>query len=147
MSDTASALSAETGLSSDLVHKGLGAILDFLRQRLGEETFGRVQAAIPQATEYLNRFESSPEAAGGGGLLAALTGLASKYLGGGTGELTKLLESFGKLGFKTEQIEAFLPRALAFIQSHLPADLVQQILAKFPALAQLAEAQAGSPDE
>jgi hypothetical protein len=55
--------------------------------------------------------------------------------------LPKLLESFGKLGFKPEQIEAFLPRALEFIHSHLPADLVQQILAKLPALAQFAGAE------
>jgi Protein of unknown function VcgC/VcgE (DUF2780) len=153
MSDVANALSSETGLSADLVHKGLGAILSFLRQHLGEETFERVQAAIPQAAEFLNRFQSSPEAAGGGGLVGALTGLVSKFLGGGAGELSKLLESFAKLGFKPEQIEAFLPKALAFIQSHLPADLVQQILAKLPALAQFigagtgAEVGAGAPAE
>src|SRR5690349_1486481 len=57
MPDTANALSSETGLSADMVHKGLGAILSFLRQHLGEETFERIQAAIPKATEFLNRFE------------------------------------------------------------------------------------------
>jgi hypothetical protein len=142
MSDTANALSSETGLSTDLVHKGLGAILSFLRQQLGGETFDRIQAAVPDAANFLNRFESSPEAAGGGGLLGALTGLVGKFLGGGAGETGKLLESFGKLGFTSEQIEAFLPKALAFIQSHLPADLIQQILAKLPALAQLAAGKA-----
>jgi hypothetical protein len=138
MADTPNALSSELGLSSDLVHKGLGAILDFLRQHLGEEMFNRVQAAIPNAADFLQRFESAPDASGGGGLLGALTGLASKFLGGGAGDLPKLLESFGKLGFKPEQIEAFLPRALEFIKSHLPADLIQQILSKLPALAKVA---------
>jgi hypothetical protein len=147
MSDTANALSSETGLSVDMVQKGLGAILNFLRQHLGEETFDRVQAAIPTATDFLNRFESAPEAEGGGGLIGALTGLASKFLGGGAGELPKLLESFAKLGFKPEQIEAFLPRALEFIKSHLPADLLQQILAKLPALAKFTEAEAAAPAE
>jgi hypothetical protein len=142
MSDIANALSSETGLSPDLVHQGLGAVLDFLRQHLSPETFERVQSAVPNATDFLNRFQSSPDAAGGGGLLGALTGLASKFLGGGAGELTKLMESFGKLGFKPEQIEAFLPKAIAFIQSHLPADLFQQILAKFPALAEAAGSKA-----
>lgn len=80
-------------------------------------------------------------------MIGTLTGLASKILGGGAGELPKLLESFGKLGFKPEQIEAFLPRALEFIKSHLPADLVQQILAKLPALAKLTEAEAAAPAE
>jgi hypothetical protein len=138
MADTANALSSETGLSADLVHKGLGAILDFLRQHLGEETFARITQAIPNSSEFLNRFQSTPDAGGTGGLIGALTGLASKFLGGGAGDLSKLLESFEKLGFKAEQIEAFLPKALAFIRSHLPADLVEQILAKLPALAKFA---------
>jgi hypothetical protein len=137
MADTVNAVSSETGLPADLVHKGLGAVLDFLRQHLGDETFARVQAAIPNATDLLNRFESSSESAGGGGLLGALAGLAAKFLGGGAGELTKLLENFAKVGFKPEQIEAFLPRAIAFIRSHLPPELFQQILAKSPALAEL----------
>jgi Protein of unknown function VcgC/VcgE (DUF2780) len=137
MSDTPNAVSSETGLSTDLVHKGLGAVLDFLRQHLSPETFERVQSAIPDAGDFLNRFESSPKATGGGGLLGALTDLAAKFLGGGAGELTKLMENFATLGFKPEQIEAFLPRAVAFIQSHLPADLFQQILARFPALAEV----------
>src|SRR5262249_38212943 len=106
MSDTANTVSSETGLPMDMVHKGLGAILDFLRQQLGAETFDQIRAAVPNATDFLNRFESSPEAAGGGGLLGALTGLASKFLGGGAGDLSKLLENFAKLGFKPEQIEA-----------------------------------------
>jgi Protein of unknown function VcgC/VcgE (DUF2780) len=138
MADTVNTLSSETGLSADLVHKGLGAILDFLRQHLGEETFDRIRQAIPGASEFLNRFESSPDGAAGGGLIGALAGLASKFLGGATGDLSKLLESFSKLGFKPEQIESFLPKALEFIRSHLPADLVEQILAKLPALAQVA---------
>ena len=141
MSDTPNALSSETGLPTDLVHQGLGAMLDFLRQHLGAETFEHIQAAIPGAPDFLNQFRSS-EAAGGGGLLGALTGLAAKFLGGGAGELTKLLESFAKLGFKPEQIESFLPRAIAFIQSHLPPELFQQILAKFPSLTQITGASA-----
>jgi Protein of unknown function VcgC/VcgE (DUF2780) len=141
MPDTMNALSTETGLSTDLVHKGLGAILSFLKQHLGEDVFERIQSAMPDASRSLERFESSPESQGGGGLLGTLTGLAGRILGGNAGDAGKLLESFSKLGFTPEQIEAFLPRALAFIQSHLPADLIQQILAKLPALAQFAGAK------
>ena len=141
MPETTEALSSETGLPEDLVHKGLGAIIGFFKQHLDGETFQRIQAALPGATDFLNRFESSPEAAGAGGLISALTGLAAKFLGGGAGDLSKLLESFTKLGFKPEQIEAFLPKAIAFIRSHLPADLVQQILSKLPGLAAAAGAE------
>lgn len=82
MSDSANDLSTETGVSTDLTHKGLGAILSFLKQHLGEDTFERIQAAIPDASNFLNRFESSPESANGGGLLGSLTGLAARFLGG-----------------------------------------------------------------
>ncbi len=97
---------------------------------------------MPDAAKYLDRFESAPESPGGGGLFESLAGLAGKILGGKAGEASQLLEAFNKLGFTPEQIEGFLPRALAFIQSHLPADLIKQILAKLPALEQLAGADA-----
>jgi hypothetical protein len=142
MSDAVNALASETGLSTDLVQKGLGAVLDFLRQQLGPETFERIHSAIPNAADFLKGFETSPDAGGGGGLFGALTGLVAKFLGGGGGELAKLMEAFGKLGLKPEQIEAFLPKAIGFIQSHLPADLFQQILAKLPGLIELAGSKA-----
>lgn len=136
MSELASNLSSDTGVSPDLVHQGLGAILDFLRQHVGPEIFDRVQAAVPGASDFIQRFQSAVEGSKGG-LFEALAGLAGKLLGGRAQEVTQLLESFTKLGFKPEQIEAFLPRALEFIKSHLPADLIEQILAKLPALAQV----------
>jgi Protein of unknown function VcgC/VcgE (DUF2780) len=138
MPDTVNALSSETGLSADLIHKGLGAVLDFLRQHLGDEVYNRVQSAIPNAPDFLRSFEASPDGAGSGGLLGALTGLASKVLGGSAGDLAKLFESFSKLGLSAQQIESFLPKALEFLKAHLPADLIEQILSKIPALAKVA---------
>jgi Protein of unknown function VcgC/VcgE (DUF2780) len=142
MADTVNALSSDTGLPVDLVQKGLGAILDFLKQHLNAETFERIQHAIPNSGEFLQSFEAAIESAKSGGLLSALGGLASKFLGGGAGDVAKLLESFGSIGLKPEQIEAFLPRAIAFVKSHIPPELLEQILAKFPALAELAGAKA-----
>jgi hypothetical protein len=63
--------------------------------------------------------------------------LASKVLGGKAGEGAELLSSFSKLGFKPEQIEAFLPRALDLIKSYLSPELVERILAALAALAKL----------
>jgi hypothetical protein len=144
MADTPNALASETGLSSELVHSGLGAILDFLKQHLGPEMFDRIQQVIPNATDFLKRFESAPDASGsgGGGSMAAVAGLASKLFGSGGGDVAKLFESFDKLGFTSEQIETFLPKAFEFLKAHLPADLVEQVLAKLPALAKFAEAKA-----
>jgi len=143
MSEIANQLASETGLSSDLVHNGLGALLHFVREQLGPETFARFEAAIPGAPDFIQRFESSP-AASQGGLGGLFAGLAGKLLGARAEEATKLLESFSKLGFKPEQIEAFLPRALEWIKSQLPPELLEKLLASVPALAKLAGPQAES---
>ena len=78
-------------------------------------------------------------------MIGALTGLAAKFLGGGTGDLAKLLESFQQTRVQARaDRRRYLPKALAFIRSHLPADLVEQILAKIPALAQFVKPGAGA---
>ncbi len=142
MSEIANQLSSETGLSSDLVHKGLGALLNFIKQQLGPETFAKFEAAIPGAADFIQKFESSTTASSGGigGLVA---GLAGKLLGGRAQEAAKLLESFTQVGFKPEQVEAFLPKALEWIKSQIPPELLEKLLASVPALAKLA----GSPAE
>ena len=52
MSEIANQLTSETGVSNDLVHKGLGALLNFVREQLGPETFARFEAAIPGARDF-----------------------------------------------------------------------------------------------
>ena len=39
MSDVANRLATETGISGEQAHEGLGALLSFLKERLGEENF------------------------------------------------------------------------------------------------------------
>ncbi len=143
MSEVANQLASETGVSSDLVLKGLGAILNFIKEKVGTETFAQFEAAIPGASDYIQKFGSSTESPQGG-LVGLFTGLASKFLGGRAEEAVKLLESFSKIGFKPEQVEAFLPKALEWIKSHLSPDLLEKLLATLPALGKMAGAQAES---
>ena len=63
-----------------------------------------------------------------------VTGLAGKLLGGKAGAGADLLSSLSKLGFKPEQIETFLPKALELIKSYLSPELLQKILAGLPLL-------------
>jgi Protein of unknown function VcgC/VcgE (DUF2780) len=146
MSDLTNQLTAHTGLSPELVQKGLGALLSFLKKELGEETFSKVESSIPEASALRSQHESTPgseEAAPRqGGLFDIVSGLAGKLLGGKAGEGVDLLSSFSKLGFKPEQIEAFLPKALELIKSYLSPELVQKLLASLPALAKFMTAGA-----
>jgi len=136
MSDLVNELATRTGISSDLVQKGLGALLSFLKKELGEETFDKLKSSIPEASRLTTNYESSPQPSQSqGGLFDVLSGLAGKLLGGKAGGGADLIAAFSKLGFKPEQIEAFLPKALELIKSHLSPELVQKLLAAVPAIA------------
>jgi Protein of unknown function VcgC/VcgE (DUF2780) len=146
MSDLVNQLTAHTGLSPELVQKGLGALLSFLKKQLGEETFEKLENSIPGASALKTDYESAPapeEAAPSqGGLFEMVSGLAGKLLGGKAGEGVDLLSTFSKLGFKPEQIEAFLPKAIELIKTYLSPELMQKLLAALPAIAKLLSAGA-----
>lgn len=143
MSEIVNRLSAQTGISSDLIQKGLGAFFSFLKKELGEETYTEVESSVPDAAHAVKSFETAPEATGGSGsLLGMVSDLAGKFLGGKTGAGAELLSSFSKLGFKPEQIEAFLPKVLELIKTYLSPELIQKVLASLPALAAMLSAGA-----
>ena len=81
MSDVANTLANETGVSSEQAHKGLGALLSFLRERLGDETFQKLEAAIPGAASMISSFEAA-HGTSQGGLLETVAALAGKVFGG-----------------------------------------------------------------
>jgi len=138
MPDLVHELAAHTGISSDLIQKGLGALLSFLKKQLGDETFAKVQSSVPGAAALTSSFESAPPPAQSqGGLFGMVSELAGKLFGGGAGQGADLLSTLTKLGFRPEQIEAFLPKALELIKNHLPPDLVDKVLASLPALGKL----------
>jgi hypothetical protein len=141
MSDLANRLAAETGISGEQAHKGLGALLTFIKEQLGDETFQKLEAAIPGAASMLSSFESS-EGASKGGLLETVTALAGKLFGGKAEGGAELLASLSKLGFQPGQIEAFLPKALEFLKNHLPPELVERVLAILPGLTSKAGSEA-----
>jgi uncharacterized protein (DUF2267 family) len=143
MSEIVNQLASQTGISADLIQKGIGAFFSFLKKELGEDTYTEVESSVPDAAHALNSFETAPEATqGSGSLLGMVTDLAGKYLGGKTGAGAELLASFSKLGFTPEQIEAFLPKVLELIKTYVSPELIQKILASLPALAAMLSAGA-----
>ena len=60
MSDLVNELTSRTGISPELVQKGLGALLSFLKKELGEETFDKLKTSIPEASALTSRYESAP---------------------------------------------------------------------------------------
>ena len=146
MSDIVNQLSTHTGLSPEQIQKGLGALLIFIKKEIGEEDFDKLKTAIPEASALTSHYETAPaaeEAApapGGGSLFDVVSGLAGKFLGGKTGGGVDLLATLTKLGFKPEQIQAFLVKALELIKTHLPPDLLEKLVAALPAMAKFIKA-------
>jgi hypothetical protein len=133
MSDLANSLATETGISGEQAHKGLGALLSFLKEQLGEENFQKLEAAIPGAVSMISNFEAS-QGTTQGGLFETVSALAGKLFGGKAQGGAELLASLSKLGFQPGQIEAFLPKALEFLKNHLPPELVERVIACLPGL-------------
>jgi hypothetical protein len=140
MSDLANSLSSKTGIDPELVQKGLGSLLAFLKEHFGGDILNKVQAAIPNAHELLSAAESE-KGSSGGGFLETISSLAGKLFGGHSKEAAALLSGFNKAGFSAEQVAAFLPHALELIQKHLPPEVFEKIKALLPAAATAAPAE------
>ena len=60
MSELANNLTEQTGISSDLVHQGLGALLNFLKKEVGDETFSKLTATIPGTRDFWRNSRHRP---------------------------------------------------------------------------------------
>lgn len=127
MSDTVNTLAQQTGIQPDLVQKGLGALLEFLKDRIGGDAFGKILEQLPDLGGLVGSGQAEP-AGGQGGLLGTIAGLAGKLLGDKADDLTKLLAALAGAGFSLEQVQSFLPRALELLKNFVPAELFEQIL-------------------
>jgi hypothetical protein len=128
MNDIASELASKCGISLEQARQGFGALLAFLKEKLPAETFTQVSAAVPNAQGLISAAaETGKEASGG--VLSAVSGLASKVFGGGA---TELVSKFSQLGLSADQIQSFLPKALEFLKDKLPDDVMKKISGLVP---------------
>lgn len=135
MSNELQALASQTGLNLEMVQKGIGALLAFLKEKLGDDAAGSLMEAIPNAGELLQGFQASGTQGAGsaaGGVLGSLTEMAGKLLGGQAEDASDLVQKLTGTGFSMDQILAFLPKILEFLQSKLPPELLGRILEQLP---------------
>jgi len=118
-----SAFAASVGIPVEQFKTGLGAVLNFLRDKLGGGLFGQVQEKVPEAEAMMG---SAANAAPAAGLSGTITGALGGLLGAGRGA-GELLGKLAGLGLSMEQITAFLPKVLEFFKSILPADLLGKV--------------------
>ncbi len=137
LSDLVDAIASHVGIAPDTAHKALGVLLNFLRSELGPGTFGKLESAIPGATEMMDDAPKGVEETTGGGLLSAITSAAGKILGGNAGEGVNLVAILNGLGLTSAQIESFLTKAIELIKEHVPPEVIEKVLATVPAAGSL----------
>jgi hypothetical protein len=128
MADIVSELAAKCGISTEMVQKGLGAVLAYVKSFLPGEAYAKLTSAVPGAEKLAADAEAAP--APSGGVLSALTGAMNKLFGGG-GE-GQLLSRLTGAGFSAEQVQSFLPGVLEKLKGKLPDDVMKQITDKLP---------------
>jgi hypothetical protein len=136
MSDIVDSISSQTGISADLVRKGLGAVLKMLQDQLPPEHFSKLQAVLPDANALMSASESSGSQ--GGGMLQAVTGLAGKLFGQKGEAATDLFARLGQQGFSADQLQAFLPKVLEHFKDKLPAEVLEKVQGLAPGLPEVA---------
>ena len=59
------------GIEKSVAEKATGAVLGFIKSKMGDSDFGELAAKIPGATGLIEGAGGGEESGGGGGLLAA----------------------------------------------------------------------------
>jgi uncharacterized protein VcgC/VcgE DUF2780 len=141
MSDIVDSISSQTGISADLVRKGLGAVLKMLQDQLSPEHFSKLQAVLPDANAMISASESSGTQ--GGGMIQAVTGLAGKLFGQKGEAATDLFARLGQQGFSADQLQAFVPKVLEHFKDKLPPEVLEKVQGLAPGLSEVAGSSKG----
>jgi hypothetical protein len=115
-----SALAGSVGIPVEMFKNGIGAVLNFLKDKLPANLFTQVQDKVPEAAPMMDAAAKAPDAPGG------LAGAVGNMLGS-AGGIAALLSKLGALGLSLDQIKKFLPQALEFMKAHLPKSLLSQV--------------------
>jgi hypothetical protein len=141
MADFLSELASKAGLDGDQVHRGVGAVLAMLKERLDPAMFAHLQKAIPNSEDMLARCEDTTESAGDG-VLAAVKSMAGKLLGGGEQDIAATLANrCASVGLTPEHLQSLLPKLHEMLAAKLPPHVLDQIKEHIPASGGTADAE------
>jgi hypothetical protein len=131
MADFLSDMASRSGLESDQVHQGIGALLAMLKGRLDPAAFTHVQNAIPNSDEMLSGFEDKKQWASAG-LLDAVKDLAGKMLGGEQDPGAAIKSHLASIGLSPDHLQSMLPHLHDLLSSKLPPQVLEQIKQHVP---------------
>jgi hypothetical protein len=115
-------LMKQLGVNEQQAQGGIGLLMNAAREKLPQADFQKVQALLPGLDDLLKGANSPPPAgvepaAGSGGLLGSLGGLAKQVGLPDLGGLAGLAGGFQKLGLDVGSIGKFVTSVLQFIET------------------------------
>ncbi|MDH3442740.1 MAG: DUF2780 domain-containing protein [Deltaproteobacteria bacterium] len=123
----------QLGISEDTAKTATGSLLGFLKNQGDNDTVQKLLAKLPGAEALISNAGAS-SGGGGGGLLGGLTSAIGGSLGGAGGALAALQSS----GLDASKGSSLVKMLVDYAKQKAGPELVEQALAKFPALKALA---------
>ena len=107
-----SLLTSQLGVSEGQAKGGLGSILSFAKEQLGDTDFSSISGLIDGADGLM---KDAPAAEGMGGMLGKVT--SALGAGEGLGGLASLASQFKSLDLDSDMIKKFAPVVTGFLES------------------------------
>ncbi len=126
-------LTSRLGIDASVAKTATAKAMAMVREHVGDDLFSKISAAIPGAHESAVEGAAAP-AGDSGGMLGKLIGMASTALGSEAGGGLELAASLTGAGVDKDKIGGFLELVIAYIKEKAGAEVVDQVLAKFPML-------------
>ncbi|PLX40630.1 MAG: hypothetical protein C0605_06205 [Hyphomicrobiales bacterium] len=127
-------ISAALGIDEALASKAVGIVLNLLKSAGPEDKVSQLLAAIPGASEMLDK---AGESGGGGlgGLMGSLGGMMGGSMGGAMGAMSAFTE-LKDAGLDTDQVQGLGKEVLSFAKEKAGEDVVGEVVSSIPGLDQ-----------
>ncbi|TWU60593.1 hypothetical protein Poly51_08710 [Rubripirellula tenax] len=137
MDELIAQLTSKLGIDESVANAATGKAMALVKQHAGDELFGKIASAIPGAVESAATGASdagSDAASGGAGMLGKLAGMASSALGGSAGGGLELGAALTGAGLEPDKMGGFVSMIVGFLKEKAGAEVMDQVMAKFPML-------------
>jgi hypothetical protein len=104
-------LTSQLGISTQQASAGAGAMFRMAKERLTDQEFSRIAAAVPDIDKLISAVPAMGEAAGGAADVATMLGGE-----GALGNLVSIAGVFAELGISPEMIGSFTSIILDYLQ-------------------------------
>lgn len=129
-------IAKQLGIDSSIASAGVSKTMAMLKDQAGDDLFGKIAGAIPGASDAAESGidTASGAAAGGGGMLGKLAGMASAALGAKAGGGLEMASALASTGIDSEKLGPFIKMVFEFLKDKLGDDMVDELLSKVPML-------------